>query len=303
MQFIQELKSNLFSEKQVKVLVLRIDLIHPLTGGNKYFKLKYTIEHALKQNKKTLLSFGGAYSNHIAALAEAGKHYNINTIGIIRGNELNSESNSTLKRAQQNGMKLYFIDRKTYRNKTEKQVLDDFKNKFDDFYLVPEGGSNAFAVKGCMEIKNLITSEFDTIICASGTGGTIAGIALSLTKNQQAIGIPVLKNANFLYDDIEYLQKEYITQFNSSKSTVKPMLQLNYHFGGYAKTTKELENFKINFEKEFHIPLDKIYTSKMMFAVFDLIKNNYFKPNSTVVTVHSGGLQYDLDFIKTDLIT
>lgn len=284
MQFVQELTNSLLSEKQVKAYVLRLDLIHPTIGGNKYFKLKYNLEQAKAERKKTILSFGGAFSNHIAALAAAGQEFGFNTIGVIRGDELSDESNPTLRLAKQNGMHFHFVDRETYRKKDNVDYIDSLKQKFGDFYLVPEGGSNALAVKGCSEIINHIPIDFDTIMCACGTGGTIAGIALSLNESQKAIGIPVLKGADFLEKEIFQLQSKH------SKS-VAPQLIYDYHFGGYAKTSEQLLEFMDLFQQEFSIPLDKIYTSKLMFAFFDLVKKDFFNPNSSIILVHTGGIQ------------
>lgn len=291
MQFIQELTNSLLSEKQVKAYVLRLDLIHPTIGGNKYFKLKYNLEQAKAEGKKTILSFGGAYSNHIAALAAAGQEFGFKTIGVIRGNELNDESNPTLRLAKQNGMQFHFVDRETYRKKDDVSFLESLKQKFGDFYLVPEGGSNSLAVKGCLEIKDHIPIDFDTIMCACGTGGTIAGIALSLTESQKAIGIPVLKGADFLEKEISQLQSDYNKTQSELHKNLAPLLIYDYHFGGYANTNSELLKFMESFENEFSIPLDKIYTSKLMFAFFDLLEKDFFRPNSTQILVHTGGLQ------------
>lgn len=285
MQFIQELSNPLLAQKQVKAFVLRLDLIHPSIGGNKFFKLKYNIEQAKAEGKKTILSFGGAYSNHIAALAAAGHEFGLSTIGVIRGEELNPESNATLSLAKQNGMRFHFVDRETYRRKSEQAFIESLKDKFGDFYLVPEGGSNELAVKGCMEIKDYIPVEFNTIMCACGTGGTIAGISLSLNQHQKAIGIPVLNGAEFLVNDIEKLQ------IKSGHKPITPLLIHDYHFGAYAKTSEELIEFMNSFESEFAIPLDKIYTSKLFFGFFDLLKKDYFEPNTCIILVHTGGLQ------------
>ena len=291
MQFIQELKNSLLSEKQVKAYVLRLDLIHPTIGGNKYFKLKYNLKQAKAEGKNTILSFGGPYSNHIAALAAAGQEFGFKTIGVIRGNELNDESNHTLRLAKQNGMQFHFVDRETYRKKDDINYIESLKQKFGNFYLVPEGGSNALAVKGCREIINYIPIDFDTIMCACGTGGTIAGIALSLNESQKAIGIPVLKGAEFLEKEILQLQSNYNEMQLKHTKSFCPQLIYDYHFGGYATTSSDLLNFIESFEHEFSIPLDKVYTSKLMFAFYDLINKDFFRPNSKLVLVHTGGLQ------------
>lgn len=291
MQFIQELTNPLLSEKQVKAHVLRLDLIHPTIGGNKYFKLKYNLEQAKAEGKKTVLSFGGAYSNHIAALAAAGQEFGFKTIGVIRGDELSDESNPTLHLAKQNGMEFHFVDRETYRKKDDVDFIENLKQKFGDFFLVPEGGSNSLAVKGCLEIKNYIPIDFDTIMCACGTGGTIAGITLSLNESQKAIAIPVLKGAEFLEKEIKKLQSDYCLLEASVNKIKVPEIIYDYHFGGYAKTSPDLSAFIKNFESDYNIPLDKIYTAKLMFAFIDLLKTDFFKPNSSIILVHTGGIQ------------
>jgi 1-aminocyclopropane-1-carboxylate deaminase len=242
-------------------------------------------------NHSTLLSFGGAYSNHIAALANAGKIYGFKTIGIIRGDELEINSNKTIQQASENGMHLHFINRELYRKKNDTNFIEKLHQLFGEFYLIPEGGSNVFAVKGCKEIIDLIPFPADIICCAVGTGGTIAGIQLSSENNQQIIGIPVLKNATFLYNDILSLQEKFYSQILNEKPKSKLELIFDYHFGGYAKSTKELEQFQINFQKEFQIPLDKIYTAKLFYAVFDLIKKDFFQPEQKIILLHTGGLQ------------
>jgi len=291
LKIVQEITHPLFTEKKVQVQVLRLDLYQPEIGGNKYFKLKYNLEQARLGNHSTLLSFGGAYSNHIAALANAGKIYGFKTIGIIRGDELEIKSNKTLQQASENGMHLHFINRELYRKKNDSDFIEKLHQQFGEFYLIPEGGSNVFAVKGCKEIIDLIPFPTDIICCAVGTGGTIAGIQLSSENNQQIIGIPVLKNATFLYDDILSLQEKYYSQILNEKPKSKLELIFDYHFGGYAKSTNELEKFQINFQNEFKIQLDKIYTAKLFYAVFDLIKKDFFQPEQKIILVHTGGLQ------------
>jgi 1-aminocyclopropane-1-carboxylate deaminase len=288
---IQEIKHELFTQKKVQLFVLRLDLFQPEIGGNKYFKLKYNLEQARLGNYSTLLSFGGAYSNHIAALASAGKIYGFKTIGVIRGDELDVTSNKTLQQASENGMHLHFVKRELYHKKNDADFIENLRQQFGNFYLIPEGGSNAFAVKGCKEINKLIPFQADAICCAVGTGGTIAGIHLSSANNQRIIGIPVLKNATFLYDEIKSLQQQFNKQFSYEVPKGKLELVLDYHFGGYAKTTSELEEFRFNFQNEFNITLDKIYTSKVFYAVIDLINNNFFQSEKKIVVIHTGGLQ------------
>ena len=274
----QEIK---ISNSTVKVFVRREDLIHPFVSGNKFRKLKYNLLQATKENQKTLLTFGGAYSNHIAATAYAGKENGFQTIGIIRGDELASkiEENPTLKFAQECGMKFEFVSRDKYRLKDTADFIANLKEKHGSFYLVPEGGTNTYAVSGCEEILTNEDANYDYICCAVGTGGTIAGISNSASETQKVLGFPSLKG--------DFLQKDIC---NFAKKDDFSLIS-DYHFGGYGKVNEELIAFINSFYKENKIPLDPIYTGKMFFGVIDLIKNNYFPENSKILLIHTGGIQ------------
>ncbi|MCD0473060.1 pyridoxal-phosphate dependent enzyme [Flavobacterium sp. EDS] len=265
----------------ISLTIKREDLIHPFISGNKYRKLKYNLLQAKAENQETLLTFGGAFSNHIAAVAYAGKESGFKTIGIIRGDELidKIEGNPTLKFAQENGMQLEFVTREDYRLKNEIDFLDKLKQQFGAFYLVPEGGTNALAVRGCEEILTPEDAEFNYVCCAVGTGGTISGISNSALPNQKVLGFPALKG-DFLQDEIRIFAKKHNWE-----------LITDYHFGGYGKVNFELIAFINQFFDENHIPLDPIYTGKMVFGVIDLIKKNYFPANSKILLIHTGGLQ------------
>jgi 1-aminocyclopropane-1-carboxylate deaminase len=264
----------------------REDSIHPLISGNKYRKLKYNIFKAQELEQKTLLTFGGAFSNHIAAVAFAGSEYGFKTIGIIRGDELKEnfeeiiQNNSTLRIAHEHGMVFKFVTRSDYRLKNTEQFLDKIKAEFGDFYLIPEGGTNSLAVKGCEEILKPEDAVFDIVCVAIGTGGTISGIINSVKSNQKVIGFSALKG-DFLTKEI---QKYTIPNRNWSLNT-------NYHFGGFAKINVELINFSNNFKEETGISLDPIYTGKMMFGIVDLIKKGYFEKGTKILAIHTGGLQ------------
>ena len=272
------------------LFIKREDLVDPELGGNKWRKLKYNLEAAHQQNHDTLLTFGGAYSNHIYATAAAGQRLGYRTIGIIRG-EQHTELNPTLKFAIDCGMQLKYIDRVTYRNKTSQQYIDRLHKEFGQFYLLPEGGSNVLALKGCTEIIDEIDVPFDAICVACGTGATFAGLISGLSNQQQAIGFAVLKDAEFLSVDIMSL----LTQ---AKITTRHTWQINtaYHFGGYAKTNRTLWDFIEMFEKDFGIELDAVYTGKMFYGLFDLIKKGYFAAGNRIVAVHTGGLQGNRGF-------
>lgn len=284
---IQPIDLPLFEEKKVRVSILREDKLHPYISGNKFRKLKYNILEANRLGVKTILTFGGAYSNHIAATAAAGKSFGFKTIGVIRGEEIEEkiDQNPTLLQAQKDGMQFKFISRAAYRNKENPDFLNDLKHKFGEIFILPEGGTNTLAVKGCEEILDNRTDEFDTICCTVGTSGTISGIINSLKINQITLGFPALKNANFLHNEI----KKYTLNTNYE-------LINTYHFNGYAKVSAELINFVTDFYQKTEIPLDLIYTGKMMFGIMDLIKNDYFAPNSKILVIHTGGLQGNKGF-------
>ena len=269
-----------------QLFIKREDQIHPLVSGNKFRKLKYNLQEAENQKNKTLLTFGGAYSNHILATSIAGNLKNFQTIGIVRGDELGIDisktlaNNSTLRAAFEHGMKLEFISRESYRDKTSIDFLKNIKEKYGNFYLIPEGGTNNLAVKGCEEILTTQDHQFDYICSCVGTGGTIAGIINSAQKSQKILGFPALKGS-FLKNEIQQYSK---TQDNWQ-------LIYDYHFGGYGKYTDELIHFINQFKRVTQIQLDPIYTGKMMFGVLDMIKKNRFPNGSKILVIHTGGLQ------------
>lgn len=275
----------ILAEKQVELYIKREDEIHPFVSGNKFRKLKYNLQEAKNQGYKTLLTFGGAFSNHVVATAVAAKLMGFKSIGIIRGDELALNfqqtifENPTLHQAYKNGMKFEFVSREIYRNKTSEEFLEQLTEKFGNFYLIPEGGTNKFAIKGCEEILVANDSILDYICCAVGTGGTISGLINASEKHQKIIGFPVLKG-DFLSSEIEKYAK------NSNWE-----LQTNFHFGGYAKYNKALIRFINDFKKETTVLLDPIYTSKMIFGLLEIIKNDGFKKGSKILAIHTGGLQ------------
>ena len=278
---IEEINDPMINKFGVKLFVKREDLIHPHISGNKWRKLKYNIIEAKRLSQNTLLTFGGAFSNNIIATASAGKEFEFKTIGIIRGEE-HFPLNPILQFAKDCGMELHYIDRTAYRQKEDEQFIKNLKLKFADFYLLPEGGSNDFAVKGCTEILNDVEINFNHVCCCCGTGATLAGIILSLKENQNAIGFSVLKGTTFLNKNV----RSFI---NSSSHHWE--INHDYHFGGYAKTTKELLKFIEGFELRNKIPIEPIYTGKMFFGIYDLIKKDFFKKGETILAIHTGGLQ------------
>ena len=282
MEKSQNQKVKIQFPNQIELYIKREDLLHPVISGNKYRKLKYNLQEAKRSGCHTLLTFGGAFSNHIVAVAAAGRANGFRTIGVIRGEELVSqvEENASLRFARKLQMQLHFVDRTTFRNKADETFLKKLNELFGDFYLIPEGGTNDFAIKGCEEI---LTEEdkiaFDYVCCAMGTAGTISGIINSSNENQENIGFSSLKG-DFLSDVIRNFVKKENWNINC-----------DYHFGGYGKVTEELISFMNQFYMQTKIPLDPVYTAKMMFGICDLIPKGYFKPGSKILAIHTGGLQ------------
>jgi len=269
----------LFIEKKVTVLVARLDKIHPVVSGNKLFKLHYFLEESIRLNRKPILTFGGAYSNHLVATAFACKTMGINCIGIVRGERPLSISH-TLKECEGLGMQLHYISREAYHDKASESFLDEF----GDCIVVPEGGYHPLGASGSSLIMDKIAEKKGTHICtAVGTATTLAGLLNNRKNNETIIGIPVLKNMTDIKERLQYLgcgaQTEKLTIFDE------------YHFGGYAKRTAALINFMNELYNEHAIPTDFVYTAKMMFAVIDKIKAGYFPVKSTVICLHTGGLQ------------
>ena len=281
----QQVILPILEEKQLELFIKREDLIHPFVSGNKFRKLNYNLAEAKQQQKDTLLTFGGAFSNHIVATAVAGNLNGFETIGIIRGDELARDldvtlkNNATLREAHKNGMTFEFVSREAYRTKSNAVFINQLHEKFGDFYTIPEGGTNVLAIKGCEEILTEDDAKFDYICCAVGTGGTISGIINSAKKHQNVIGFPALKG-DFLQDEIN----QFVDKKNWS-------LQNAYHFGGYAKYNTDLVAFINNFTKKTNILVDPIYTGKMVFGILDLVLKNHFKKESKILAIHTGGIQ------------
>jgi len=290
---IQEIHNNLLHSKQIKLYIKRDDLIHPQVSGNKWRKLKYNLLAAKKEQQKTLLTFGGAFSNHIYATAAAGKVFGFKTIGLIRGERI-EPLNPTLAYAEEIGMELHFIARSDYRQKEDAAYLAQLKPKFGDFFLIPEGGTNTNAIKGCMELVEEVhnqLSELPDYWCAScGTGGTLSGMIKGLNGQKKVLGFSALKG-DFHQKDIEGLLAKVSDTFKVSDTLRNWQINTNYHFGGYAKFKPELIDFINTFKKDNNIQLEPIYTGKLFYGIYDLIKNDYFPSGSSILAVHTGGLQ------------
>ena len=269
----------------VELWVQREDLIHPFVSGNKFRKLKYNLAHASAQHKSIVLTFGGAFSNHIAATAAASHLLGFKSIGIIRGDELGRNlkntlsKNATLKRAHELGMVFIFVSRLEYKLRADEAYLESLKKKYPSAFIIPEGGTNAHAILGCKEIISQDNEDFDFVCCPVGTGGTISGIIEGAKPNQTILGFPSLKG-DFLENEI----KKNVNQNNWK-------LFGDYDFGGYAKVTADLVRFMNSFYEKNKILLDPVYTGKMFFGIYDLIARGYFPANSRILAVHTGGLQ------------
>ena len=274
----QEIK---IKHPSIKLFIKREDLLHPVVSGNKFRKLKYNIIQAKEEKHTLLVTFGGAFSNHIAAVAYACKEASLQSIGIIRGDELEAEieNNPTLKFAETCGMQFKFVSREEYNQKTESTYKQSLTKKYGRHYLLPEGGTNQLAIKGCEEILQDSDADFNYICCAIGTGGTISGIINSAKPHQKILGFPALK-ADFLTEEITKFAKK------DNWSLIS-----DYHFGGYAKVTDELIAFMNEFYVNNNFLLDPVYTSKMVFGTLDLIEKGYFADNVKILLIHTGGLQ------------
>lgn len=300
---IQEVKDDLLTQKQVRLLVKREDLIHPTIKGNKWYKLKHNLEEAKKQGFKKLLTFGGAFSNHIYATASAGQIFGFETIGIIRGEE-HLPLNPILSHAMACNMTIKYIDRTTYRNKTDTDYIDALKKEFGDFYLIPEGGTNDLAVEGTTEILQNINFPYQYVCCACGTGGTLAGLIRFVNESVkqtahgqldthlekiEVLGFSVLKG-NFLEKEVAQLVIKKTQETAICNLKAQWSINHDYHCGGYAKTTIALLDFVRNFNEKYHIPIEPVYTGKLFYGIFDLIYKDYFSPQAVILAIHSGGV-------------
>jgi len=274
---------NTFSFK-----VLREDLNHPFYQGNKFWKLKYNIEEAIQANQKQILTFGGAYSNHIHATSAAGKLNGIQTIGIIRGEEPKAYS-PTLQFAAENGMRLHFVSRSDYRLKENPAFIESLKINWGDFFLIPEGGSNNLGLKGCEEWGTNLSGTADIYCLAAGTATTAAGIAKALLQHQPSAEVwafSALKDGGFLKGDAD-----------KAAGSPLPNLKIiiDYHFGGYAKYNNELLNFIQRMKSEYDLPLEQVYTAKTLFGLLDMAHKNIIPADKKICFIHTGGLQGTLN--------
>lgn len=278
---VQTLDDKAWHEKGVAVDVLRLDLIHPVLSGNKWFKLKYHLQQAIQQ-QKGILTFGGAYSNHLVATAIACKQENIPAIGIVRGGQATTLS-PTLQEAQAYGMQLHFVPRTAFND--EQSLMAEMALAYPDYGVVPSGGQSNAGIQGAGEILSLVNYEAYThIACAVGTGTMLAGLAQRLLPHQQGLGFSSLKIVNRAANSLLSFLGTYAQPTAFS-------LVYDYHFGGYARKNDILIAFMNNLYKTHRLPTDFVYTAKLMFGISDLIHNNYFYSDSRILAIHSGGLQ------------
>ena len=286
------LYGKIYTDKNITVTVARLDKIHSDVSGNKLFKLHYFVKACLQTSHKTLLTFGGAFSNHLVATAYLCNANNLISIGIIRG-EKPVQLSHTLIRCMKLGMQLKFVSRVNYKENGS-ELLSNLSTQFGDFIMVPEGGYNNEGAKGASLIMDVVNRDIYTHICTCvGTGTTLAGLLLKKKLHQQIIAIPVIKNMTDIFERLNFLKIE---------ENNKPIIFNEYHFGGYAKCTEELITFMNSFYEEEKIPTDFVYTAKMMYAVTDKLKNDYFQSGSNILCLHTGGLQGNKSLKENRLI-
>lgn len=290
---IDKITDPLITSTGVELYVKRDDLIHPYVSGNKLYKLIYNAQEALKQGHNTILTFGGAWSNHLVATAAYCKDNGLKCIGVVRGSPLPNpppigegtyaykELSAPLQFCQNQGMQLHFVSREEYKLKTNEDFVSRLSDIFGRFFLVPEGGANALGVKGASEILNGVEG-YDYIVCACGTGTTLAGLITSALPNTTYMGFSVLKGEDTLTAEVE----KYVGHTNGWS------INTDYHCGGYAKTTPELFAFKEQFEKTNQIPLDRVYTAKLFLGLYSLINKGFFPSGVKILAIHTGGYAF-----------
>jgi 1-aminocyclopropane-1-carboxylate deaminase len=292
---VENWKNPLLKEKGITAAILRLDKIHPHISGNKWFKLKYYLRETAEKKNTGIITFGGAYSNHIVAAACAAQSKSLKSIGIIRGEEP-AVLSPTLLQAKAFGMKLVFISRERYKYKEDAGFLNELQTRYEGYLIIPEGGAGIKGAKGCSEITGFAGKESYThILCAMGTGTMFAGLLNAARPGQSVIGVPVLKGITDFWQQAAYMIEKKEQKANSQ-------FFYDYHFGGYAKHQPALIEFMNNFYRETGIPTDFVYTGKLFFAVNDLLQKNYFSAGNRLLIIHSGGLQGNAGLPKDTLI-
>jgi 1-aminocyclopropane-1-carboxylate deaminase len=288
---VNRLELPLFDAHGIKVAIKRDDQIHPVISGNKWRKLNLNIAKCQQEKYNGILTFGGAYSNHLVATAHAAQIFSLKSIGIVRGDELKIDSNYSLESCHKAGMQLIFTGREEYGLRAEKYYEEELRRRHGNYMVVPEGGANYLGALGCLEILNELNEDYDHIFLAGGTGTTAAGLLFGNTSSKIQL-VPALKGGDFLRENIRMLlQDTGLSSEEINAALYRLIIHTDYHFGGFAKSSKEVLNFINHFYNETGIPLDQVYTAKMMYGFMDLIKKGEFLPDSSVLILHTGGLQ------------
>jgi 1-aminocyclopropane-1-carboxylate deaminase len=278
---IQPLEPEWYQPYVQAVDMLRLDLLHPIISGNKWYKLKYNIQHAVAAGYKSILTFGGGFSNHLIAAAAAAKEYNLSAIGIIRGHY--PQLTPTLAACQELGMQLIFVPKAAYERKTEESYLQELSIQYDHPFIIPEGGANEYGRKGIEEIAALIPASYTHICVSVGTGTTLAGLRNALPISQHISGFAPMKNGN-------YLKSEMAAHLSPAQNNNWQLYDA-WHFGGFGKYNEELISFMNSFNETNQVPLDMVYTAKMMYGVKELLQSGRFPANAALLCIHTGGLQ------------
>ncbi|MFI3191013.1 1-aminocyclopropane-1-carboxylate deaminase [Crenothrix sp. D3] len=278
---LTKVNDALLEKHQVELWIKRDDLLHPIISGNKWRKLKYSLNHALTMDANTVISMGGTYSNHLHALAYIGKVLGLKTVGLIRG-EAPATLTPSLLDMQHWGMELRFVSRSDYRLLRQYKQWNSLPNLTTGQYWLPEGGAEALALLGVAELVGEIDKSYDVLCVPCGTGTTLAGLVTAVANNVSVLGFAALKNAGFLTADVNALLPK---PYNNWR------INLDYHFGGFAKTNAALLDFITDFELKHQMPLEPVYTGKMLYGLYDLVEKQHFQPNQRIITLHTGGLQ------------
>ncbi|MFT6997528.1 MAG: 1-aminocyclopropane-1-carboxylate deaminase [Cryomorphaceae bacterium] len=287
----QEVPTEFLNKKGILLSIKRDDLIHDEVSGNKWRKLKWNIRNAIQSERETILTFGGAHSNHIAATAAAAKLHGLKTIGIIRGEEVDLE-NPTLKSAAQNGMEIHRVSRAEFHEIEDRDYIESLRHRFGPFYLIPQGGQNHYGVQGCSEIMSELELKYDRIFVACGTATTLSGMAIANRTGVDIYGVSALKGGDFLYDTVSaYVKKTFNDEETEIEILSKIHLITDAHFGGYAKIKPGLIEFMRNFTNETGVKLDPVYTGKTAFAMYELANKMKLVRKEKWLLIHSGGMQ------------
>jgi 1-aminocyclopropane-1-carboxylate deaminase len=293
---VKAIFSELLKDKSIQMDVAMLDSIHPLFGGNKWFKLKYNIEEAKRRNAKAIVTFGGAYSNHIYATAAACRAFGIPCIGLIRG-EAADINNSTLSKAKAFGMQIDFLSRLDYAEKETELFEYELHEKYGNIYIIPEGGANFFGINGSMEILKSLNHDYDTIAVSCGTATTLTGIVLSAQPHQKILGFAPMKGGVYLKETVQYNLNNFL---GSREAAVELMQNVtiidDYHFGGFAKVNDDLRKEKLKLEQLFGFELDYVYTAKMFYGLLDMIEKGVINESQKILAIHTGGLQGNAGF-------